>query len=235
MSRIDLLKRKEKLFRRKEVSEWSCPPEKLSEAIESLHDAELAFNYMLPNATQQVNYLEEESNYFSTQTWKESRRTVMMDYALAREVFVDVGEQIQRHIFELNNGWGQFLDFYTDLNNARKESDDTFVEKNYIGEEIAEPEETKTFNEDLFDHYENDGVFNDDNISEGSSGLLRGRSDSISTPRKGDMNILTELKKQINQEENEGKEVSSFDPIGSEVKAKDQSRDIKNQMIEEEI
>jgi hypothetical protein len=41
-----------------------------------------------------VNYLEEESNYFSTQTWKESRRTIMMDYALAREVFVDVGEQI---------------------------------------------------------------------------------------------------------------------------------------------
>ena len=73
----------------------------------------------------------------------------------------------------------------------------------------------------MFDHYENDGVFNDDNISEGSSGLLRGRSDSISTPRKGDMNILTELKKQINQEENEGKEVSSFDLSGSEVKAKD--------------
>jgi len=43
------------------------------------------------------------------------------------------------------------LDFYTDLNNARKENDDTFVEKNYIGEEIAEPEENKAFNEDLFD------------------------------------------------------------------------------------
>jgi hypothetical protein len=49
---------------------------------------------MLPNATQQVNYLEEESNYFTTQVWKESRRTVMMDYAMAREHFVDIGEQI---------------------------------------------------------------------------------------------------------------------------------------------
>jgi len=35
------------------------------------------------------------------------------------------------------------------------------------------------------------------------------------------MNILTELKKQINQEENEGKEVSSFNHSGCEVKAKD--------------
>jgi hypothetical protein len=94
MQRVDLLKRKEKLFRRKEVSEWGCPPEKLSEAMDSLGDAESAFQYMLPNATQQVNYLQEESNFFSTQTWKESRRTVMMDYALAREAFVDVGEQI---------------------------------------------------------------------------------------------------------------------------------------------
>ncbi len=159
----------------------------------------------------------------------------MMDYALAREVFVDVGEQIQRHLFELNNGWGQFLDFYTDLNNARKESDDTFVEKNYIGEEIAEPEESKVFNEDLFDNYENDAVFNDDNISESSSGLLRGRADSMTTPRKSDVNILSELKKQINQEEVEGKEVSSFDPTRDEVKGRDQSKDIRNQMIEEEL
>lgn len=234
MSRIDLLKRKEKLFRRKDVSEWSCPPEKLSEAMDSKNDAELAFNYMLPNATQQVKYLEEESNYFSTQTWKESRRTIMMDYAMAREVFIDVGEQIQRHIFELNNGWGQFLDFYTDLNNARKESDDIFVEKNYIGEEIAEPEETKTFNEDLFDNYENDGVFSGENISEGSSGFIRVRSDSISTPKKSDLSILTELKKQINKEENEnGKEISSFEP--SLVNAQDKSRDMKNEMIEEEL
>ena len=74
--------------------------------MDSLQDAELAFSYMLPNATQQVNYLEEESNYFSTQLWKEGRRTVMMDYAMAREAFIDVGEQVQRHLYEVNNGWG---------------------------------------------------------------------------------------------------------------------------------
>lgn len=137
----DLLARKEALFRKKDVSKWGCPPEQLHQAIETLSDAEAAFQYMLPNATQQVNYLEEESNYFSNQTWKETRRTVMMDYAMAREVFIDIGEQVMRHLYDVNMGWGQFLDFYTDLNNARKEQDDTFVEKNYIGEETEEPAE----------------------------------------------------------------------------------------------
>lgn len=33
------------------------------------------------------------------------------------------------------------LDFYTDLNNARKEKDDSYAEQNYIGEEIIEPDE----------------------------------------------------------------------------------------------
>jgi hypothetical protein len=92
MQRADLLKRKEKLFRKKDVASWGCPPEKLGEAMDSLNDAELAFTYMLPNATQQVNYLEEESNFFSNQLWKEGRRTIMMDYAMAREAFVDIGE-----------------------------------------------------------------------------------------------------------------------------------------------
>jgi hypothetical protein len=88
------MKRKEKLFRAKDVSKWGCPPEQLQLAMDSLRDAESAFTYMLPNATQQVEYLQEESAYFSTQVWKESRRTVMSDYAMAREVFVDVGEQV---------------------------------------------------------------------------------------------------------------------------------------------
>lgn len=51
VQRADLLKRKEKLFRYKNVAEWGCPPEKLSEAMESFTDAELAFTYMLPNAS----------------------------------------------------------------------------------------------------------------------------------------------------------------------------------------
>lgn len=33
------------------------------------------------------------------------------------------------------------LDFYTDLNNARKEKDDKYIEQQYIGEEVVEPDE----------------------------------------------------------------------------------------------
>lgn len=41
----------------------------------------------------------------------------------------------------MNMGWGKFLDYYSDLNNARKAADESFVEENYIGEEVAEPDE----------------------------------------------------------------------------------------------
>ena len=128
----------------------------------------------------------------------------MMDYAMAREHFIDIGEQIQRHLYDINNGWGQFLDFYTDLNNARKEIDEN-VEKTQIGEELPEPEEVRPYNEDLFDNYENDGhsqhdgSFSEDSTSNGL--LLR----QPMTPRQETYNMLAELKKQINQEESKDK------------------------------
>lgn len=60
---------------------------------------------------------------------------------MGREHFVDMGEQMHRHIYEINLAWGQMLDFYTDLNNARKEKDDSYAELNHIGEECIEPDE----------------------------------------------------------------------------------------------
>ena len=60
---------------------------------------------------------------------------------MSREHFLDMGEQVHKHIYDLNLAWGQFLDFYSDLNNARKANEDNFVERNYIGEELIEPEE----------------------------------------------------------------------------------------------
>lgn len=106
-----------------------------------MHDAEQSFALMLPKETAKVNYMAEESAYFTNQTFKEARRVVMLDYTMSREHFVDMGEQMQRHIYMMNQGWGQMLDFYTDLNNARKEKDDAYLEQNCIGEEIIEPDE----------------------------------------------------------------------------------------------
>lgn len=48
---------------------------------------------------------------------------------------------MHRHIYDINLAWGQFLDYYTDLNNARKEKDDSYAEQNHIGEEVIEPDE----------------------------------------------------------------------------------------------
>jgi len=64
--RADLNKRKERLFRRKDVTEWGCPPDQMRAAMDTLNNAEAAFTYMLPNATKQVNYLGEESAFFTT-------------------------------------------------------------------------------------------------------------------------------------------------------------------------
>ena len=121
----------------------------------------------------------------------------MIDYAMAREHFVDLGEQMHRHIYDVNLGWGQFLDFYSDLNNARKENDEKYVERNYIGEEIPEPEEREIINTDLIDNYE-------DNFGQLD---LSVRSDSVSDnfgvdlPQAANSNMLTELQEELRQEQ----------------------------------
>ena len=130
--------------------------------MNSLNDAETAFTYMLPNATKQVNYLAEESAFFTSQAYKEARRVTMINYTMARENMIDLGEQMHRHIYDMTLNWGQFLDFYSDLNNARKENDDKYVEMSYIGEEVDEPDEQPLVNNDLLDKYGEKGENPDD-------------------------------------------------------------------------
>lgn len=90
--KTDLARRKERLFRRKDVTEWGVPSAQLREAMDTLNDAEAAFEYMLPNATRQVNYLGEESAFFTSQAHKEARRVTMINYTMGREHLVDMGE-----------------------------------------------------------------------------------------------------------------------------------------------
>ena len=44
-------KRKEKLYRRKDVSEWGVPSDRLREALDNINDAEKCFELMLPNVS----------------------------------------------------------------------------------------------------------------------------------------------------------------------------------------
>jgi hypothetical protein len=64
----------------------------MQDAIRTAHDAEASFKLMLPKETKQLEYLKEESAFFTNQTFKEARRVLMLDYAMARENFVDMGE-----------------------------------------------------------------------------------------------------------------------------------------------
>jgi len=78
----------------------------------------------------------------------------MINYTMAREHFIDMGEQVHKHIYDINLAWGQFLDFYSDLNNARKTAEDSFVDRTYIGEELQEPDESPLTNDDLVDDFD---------------------------------------------------------------------------------
>lgn len=62
-----------------------------------------------------------------------------MDYDLARENFTSMGEMMIRFIYEFNQKWKEFLNFYTGINKNRKTYDNKFKQKHYIGEEIDEP------------------------------------------------------------------------------------------------
>ena len=57
-----------------------------------MNDQDAAYKIMLPKETKKVEYLAEESAYFTNQVWKEARRVIMLDYAMGREHFVDMGE-----------------------------------------------------------------------------------------------------------------------------------------------
>lgn len=119
---------------------------------------------------------------------------MMQDYALGRFHFVDMGEQMHRHIYELNLSWGQMLDFYTDLNNARKERDDKYLEVAFIGEEVIEPDERELpFSEDA-ETGEMGSALYDSNKDEGVE--------------EGGNEILGELKQEIQADDAASKEES---------------------------
>ena len=125
----------------------------------------------------------------------------MINYTMARENMVDLGEQMHRHIYDMTVNWGHFLDFYSDLNNARKESDDKYVEKSFIGEEIQEPDEQPIRNDDLIDKYGEqnlDDYFNEfaDNYGgpiQRSSSMTLDATNQRDSSYLNEQNMLTEL------------------------------------------
>jgi hypothetical protein len=48
-----------------------------------------------------VEALKDEVDYFTNQVYREVKRVMMMDYDLARENFVDMGEMMMRMIYQV--------------------------------------------------------------------------------------------------------------------------------------
>lgn len=91
---------------------------------------------MLPEKSQAVQELLDECQYFKQQLFNEVRRTIMLDYFASRENFTDVGEQYTNHMSANMKEWSKFINFYSDLNNARKSKDDEYKREQFIGEEL---------------------------------------------------------------------------------------------------
>jgi len=80
-TKANMLAKKEKLFKAKDVSKWEIKEEKFRQAQDLINDKAAAFAMMMPSETKKVEYLAEESSYFTNQCWKESRRVIMLDYS----------------------------------------------------------------------------------------------------------------------------------------------------------
>ncbi len=99
-----------------------------------------AYQEMLPKETQECQYLKEELDYFTNQSYEEIRRITMMNYHHMRDQLVNFGEQQSRFIYEMNFTQTSFLQYFSCLNNERKTNEADYELKEAIGEEM-EPEE----------------------------------------------------------------------------------------------
>ena len=124
---------------------WEINQAQLRDAQRASQSAEEAYKVMLPEKTRTLNYLSDQAGFFTNQIYKDSRRTVMVDYCLAREALIDMGEQMHCQVSDVAQGWNHFVSYYSDLNNARKEQDSNYVLAHGIGEETEEPDDRGMF------------------------------------------------------------------------------------------
>ena len=128
---------KYRLFKKQDYEQWQVKdPAMIKEMYKVRNNFDEAKNYMLPEKSQQLQELLDESQYFKQQLFNEVRRTVMLDYFSSRENFLDVGEQYYNHMTCNMKEWNKFIQFYSDINNARKSKDEEYKREQFIGEEL---------------------------------------------------------------------------------------------------
>lgn len=108
----------------------------LERVIKIASNFDQAKHFILPDREKIIHEQRHERDYFTQQMFNEVRRSTMLDYMTGREFFLEMGEQWVNHTKELTSEWQKFIQFYHDANNQRKVSDEEFVRKQFIGEEL---------------------------------------------------------------------------------------------------
>lgn len=174
---------KQRLFKKQDYEQWQVQdPALIKEVYKVRNNFEEAKKFMLPDKTQALQELLDESQYFKQQLFNEIRRIIMMDYLVSRDNFLDVGEQYSKHLESNMKEWIKFIEYYNDINNTRKAKDEEYKRDQFIGEELdwkMLADNLSLFQSNLGDPKEMQGF--DPN---GSLVLDQSiRHDSIATPR----------------------------------------------------
>ena len=165
-------------------------PSLIKEVYKVRNNYDEAKKFMLPEKTQALQELMDESQYFKQQLFNEVRRVIMMDYFNSRENFLDVGDQYVKHLDLNMKEWMKFVGFYNQINNARKEKDEEYKRSQFIGEELdwkMLAENLSLFQSELGDKKEMEGF--DPNSSLAMDQSIR--HDSL-TPRDSIMKLDTD-------------------------------------------
>ena len=175
---------KQKLFKKQDYDTWEIQdPALIKEVYKVRGNYEEAKKFMLPEKTETVQELLDESQYFKQQLFNEIRRIVMLDYLSSRENFLDVGEQYTSHLAQNVKEWHKFVQYYSDINNARKTKDEQFKRDQFIGEELdwkMLADNLSLFQSQMGDIQEMQGFDPNQSLALDQSIM---RHDSMSTPR----------------------------------------------------
>lgn len=90
----DLTLKKQNLFKRGDVKLWHVDDDKMAEALNARGDFEAAKGLMLPQESSEVQTKKDEWEFMANQCYREIKRVTMMNYEMAREIFVNVGEMV---------------------------------------------------------------------------------------------------------------------------------------------
>ncbi|TNV73396.1 hypothetical protein FGO68_gene7261 [Halteria grandinella] len=124
--------KKEKLLKLRDPTKWGASREDLAEMIrmreDLFKDRELAFDYMLPKETQDIEQKRYELNFFSNQCWDEIRRVSKDNGMLLTEHFKDYAMLHCTQISSNASSWEELLNFLLTACEKERENEKKLIE-----------------------------------------------------------------------------------------------------------